>query len=111
MKNLVQKGDVLGVTAPYDLTSGVLFVVGALIGVAQNDALSGASAQMVNGGQVFNDLAKATGETWADGDVLYWDATNKRLTKTSSGTTKAAIARSVEISGATTGTAKLLPNL
>lgn len=111
MKNLVQKGDTLVVAAPADVLSGGLVVVGSLIGVAVTDALSGANVPIVNGGQVFSSLPKATGETWAVGDVLYYNSSNKNLTKTSSGNTKAAIAFGVAASGDTVGTAKLLHNL
>jgi predicted RecA/RadA family phage recombinase len=31
------------------------------------------------------DIAKATGEAWTAGQLVYWDNTNKRLTTTSSG--------------------------
>lgn len=107
MKNLAQKGDVLSVTAPYDVASGDLVVVGSIIGVAVNAALSGSRVELVNGGRVFNSLPKATGAAWSVGDALYWDVGAKKLTKTSSGNTLAAAATADAASGDAVGSAKL----
>lgn len=107
MKNLVQKGDVVVVPAPYDVNSGDLVVVGSIIGVAVTSALSGKSVPLANGGQVFDTLPKATGATWAVGDALYWDATAKKLTKVSTDNTLAAVATAVAATGDAVGAAKL----
>ena len=72
-------------------------LVGAIGGVCVTAAASGATVPIVRKG-VFN-LPKATGETWAVGDQLYWDATNKRFTKTSAGNTKWGLAAAVQASG------------
>lgn len=47
--------------------------------------------------------AKATGETWAPGDKLYWNDTNKNFTKTAGGNTLCGVAGSTQQSGDTTG--------
>ena len=63
MKNFIQPGKAVTVTAPRDLSSGELVVVGLLAGVAQHDALSGAPVEIVTEG-VF-DLAKTAAQAWA----------------------------------------------
>jgi predicted RecA/RadA family phage recombinase len=42
MKNYLQAGETVTVTAPADVTSGTLVVVGSLVGVAAFDAASNA---------------------------------------------------------------------
>lgn len=53
---------------------------------------------------VLANAAKATGEAWAIGAALYWDADPGNFTTTASGNTACGYAGSVEASGATTGT-------
>lgn len=101
MKNYIQAGKNIAVPAPANVTSGDFILIGALGGVVVNTALSGADVPIVREG-VFT-LPKATGETWAVGDQLYWDATNKKFTKTSSGNTLFGVALSVSASGDTSG--------
>lgn len=78
MKNFVQDGKILSVTAPATLASGAAFLVGALFGVACAAYASGAAAEMQTRG-VFN-LPKATGVTFAVGDKVYWDASAAKVT-------------------------------
>jgi len=47
-------------------------------------------------------LAKHTGEAFTDGELLYWDATNKRLTASSTGNTRAGRSYGTAASAATT---------
>ena len=106
MKGMQNKGDIVTVVAPYDLASGAFGMVGDIGGFAQTAALSGANVPLVTRG-VFNNAVKATGETWAVGDKLYWHNTNKNFTKTSSGAVLAAAALSVQGSGDLVGTVRL----
>lgn len=108
MLNYLNKGETLPVTAPADLASGDFVLVGALCGFAVKAYTNGATAQILTAGQ-FTGVPKATGAAWAVGDLLYWDATNKVFTKTSSGNTKCAVATAVADSGAALGTLRLLP--
>lgn len=84
MKNFVQSGQVITLTAPADVTSGQLVKVGSLMGVAQADAVSGTDVECVVYG-VF-DLPKATGAV-SQGAKVYWDATNSVVTTTATGNT------------------------
>lgn len=83
MKNFIQEGDTVTLTAPYAVTSGQGFQVGTLFAVASADAANGASVEGVIDG-VF-DITKNTGanESFAQGAAVYWDNTNKRCTYTS----------------------------
>jgi predicted RecA/RadA family phage recombinase len=78
MRNYVQDGATITVTAPYDLASGAGCQVGNLFGVAANGYSSGDSAEIMTEG-VF-DLVKVTGAI-AAGDLIYWDDSNKKVTK------------------------------
>lgn len=85
MKNYLQDGDVLSLTAPYDVASGAGLLVGALFGVATGAAASGASVQARTRG-VYT-LAKTSAQAWSVGAKIYWDDTNKLATSTASGNT------------------------
>lgn len=100
MKNFVQDGDVISVTAPYALTSGQGCLVGSLFGIAVNDYENGAAAEIRRDG-VFDITALST-DTASQGAKLYWDNTNKRLTTTASGNTLVGVATVAKTSGQTT---------
>jgi predicted RecA/RadA family phage recombinase len=82
MQNYVHRGETLTVAAPYAVKSGGGVKVGNLFGIAAFDAAQNASLEIVAEG-VF-DLAKDT-STFASGDAVYWDDTNKVATSTSAG--------------------------
>ncbi|UJX46635.1 DUF2190 family protein [Xanthobacter sp. YC-JY1] len=106
MKNFVQHGDTLDMTAPSGgVISGTGYLIGALFGVAIVSAAAGEKFAFRIVG-VYT-LPKATGEAWTEGAIVYWDNTNKKLTTTSSGNTKVGTAASAAASGDTTGVARL----
>lgn len=78
MKNFVQQGVNLTLTAPYALTSGDGALVGSIFGVAAGDAENGAEVDLVTEG-VFT-LPKPELEDIAIGAALYWDDTAKNVT-------------------------------
>ena len=90
MKNHVQRGDTLTLTAPYDVLSGAGLKVGSIFGVATGDALSGAAVEADVVG-IF-DIKKTSAQAWSQGAAIYWDDTNKECTTTSSGNTKIGVA-------------------
>lgn len=81
MKTKIQEGDKLELTAPYAVNSGDGLLVGSLFGVAAFTAANGEQVTAHTRG-VF-ELPKLSTDVVAAGDVLHWDNTNKRLTKTS----------------------------
>lgn len=103
MKNFVQTGDVIGVTAPANVAAGVGVLVGSVFGVAVNAALSGAKVEVATRG-VFN-LAKTAAEAWTEGAVLYWNDTTKALTTTASTNKRVGYAAAVQAAADTVGLA------
>jgi len=99
MKNYVQRGDTVTVTAPYAVLSGSGLLItgtGHIFGVAVNNQSSGDSTEVLTAG-VF-DLAKDT-STFAEGDYVYWDNTAKLCTSTSTSNTKIGVAAITTPSG------------
>lgn len=78
MKNYVQKGENITVTASAAATSGSIVQVGALIGVAAGDAAIGEDLDLVTVGCF--TLPKVSTDAVAVGDVLYFDAGNDVVT-------------------------------
>jgi predicted RecA/RadA family phage recombinase len=72
MKNKIQPGNVLTLTAPRTLTSGAGFLVGSIFAIATSAAASGASVEGDTVG-VF-DHPKAAGAA-TQGQLAYWDNT------------------------------------
>lgn len=90
MKNYIQLGDNLTLTAPYNVSSGGGALVGSIFGVAASDALSGADMDIVTEG-VFT-LPKTSALAISVGDRVYWDDSAKVVNKTSSGNTLVGVA-------------------
>ena len=90
MKNFVQEGKSLTLTAPYVLTSGQGALIGSLFGVANGAAANGAEVVLSLSG-VF-DLPKVSTDVLAVGATVYWNDTSKLVTVTSSGNTKIGVA-------------------
>lgn len=105
MKNYVQTGDVLTVTAPYALASGDGCLVGSLFGVATAAAANGATAEIQTCG-VF-DITALSSDTGSVGAKMYWDNTNKRLTTTSSGNSLIGVLTAAKANGETTARVRL----
>lgn len=81
MKNFVQPGNTITLTAPYARSGGQGALVGSVFGVAMSDVASGASGEFAVDG-VF-DLAKTASQAWAMGALVYWDDTAKSVTNSS----------------------------
>jgi len=81
MKNFVQAGDVLTLTAPYTVASGGLCHVGEIVGVAAASAASAATV-VINTRGVFNLTHAVTNTAAAIGAVAYYDTTAKAISNT-----------------------------
>lgn len=104
-KKFIQPGEVIDYTAGSALTAGTVVVIGVRIGVLLTDLESGETgAAQVTG--VF-EITKLTTDDVARGVLLYWDATNSRLTTTASGNTLAGYAWKAAGTSATTVQIKL----
>lgn len=83
MKNFLQPGDTITVTAPYDVDSGGGVLVGDIFGVAAFAAKSGETVEIKTTG-VF-EIAKTSAQAWSSvGTAIYWDNSNKVVTSTAS---------------------------
>lgn len=109
MKNYIQDGDQLVVTAPYALTSGQGCKVGSLFGVANNAYGNGATDAVISTEGVF-DIAKDA-SVFAQGAVVYWDDAAKVVTSTVGSNLKAGIATQAALTGDTTARVKLVLGL
>ena len=98
MKNYVQPGTTLTLTAPYAVTSGDGLLVGSIFGVAAGDATSGATVEAALTG-VF-DLTKIGSQAWTAGVKVYWDDANKRCTTVATDNTLVGVAVEAVASGA-----------
>lgn len=78
MKNFIQPGDTLTLPAPAAIASGEATLIGAIFGVASNDAASGVPVAFATRG-VFT-LPKVAVDNVTLGAPLYWDATAKKVT-------------------------------
>ena len=85
MRNFIQPGDSLPLSAPYNVASGGGFLLGSLFCVAKNAAVAGGAVEGMTEG-VF-DLPKPTGQAWTQGVKLYWDNTVQNITTTATGNT------------------------
>jgi len=105
MKNYVQEGKTLTVTAPAAVTSGQYVTVGSIRGVAAYDAAQDEPVELVTEG-VFT-LPKVGADNVAAGDLLYWNGT--ACTKTAGTGSKPLVGVAVKAagSGVTTVAVKL----
>jgi predicted RecA/RadA family phage recombinase len=79
MKNYIQDGDNVTVTAPSGgTTSGLGYLIGGIFGVAATTQLVGEDVVLATDG-VFN-LVKVGSQAWAVGDRIFWDDANTRCT-------------------------------
>lgn len=86
MRNYVQPGDTLDLTAPSGgVISGQATLFGAIFGVAATDAAQGKKVAVKVEG-VFN-LPKATGAGIDEGAKVYWITADKKVTATAGSNT------------------------
>jgi predicted RecA/RadA family phage recombinase len=111
MKNYVQPGDYLTITAGAPITSGSGVLTGAMFGIAATDAANGEEVELAMTG-VF-DLPKTASQAWTVGAPIYWDASEAECTTTSTDNTLIGLAVLAVGSGAdeTTGRVRLCPGI
>ena len=101
MKNLVQVGETLSVTAPYAVASGAGVKVGGIIGIAQYAAAISEDVLIARRG-VFT-VAKVSAQAWAAGDKIYWDDAAKNFTTVSASNTLVGAATAAAANPTATG--------
>ena len=90
MKNYVQPGNAITLTAPYAVSSGEGLLVGSIFGVAAGTAALGETVEAALTGVY--DLKKVASQAWAAGDKVYWDNTAKEATKITTSNTLIGVA-------------------
>jgi predicted RecA/RadA family phage recombinase len=76
MKNFVQPGNTITLTAPYAVASGDGLLVGSIFGVAAGTAALGEIVEAALVGVY--ELKKLGSQAWAVGDRIYWDNTARQ---------------------------------
>lgn len=100
-KNYVQEGEVLDyATGGAAVAGGAVVLIGKRIGVVLKDIAANSTGSATVAG-VWN-IAKLATDVVAQGDLLYWDAANSRLTTTAGANTLAGFAFAAAGNGATT---------
>ena len=99
MKNYVQPGNTITLTARYAVTSGDGLLVGSIFGVAAGTAALGEPVEAALVGVY--DLKKVASQAWVAGDKIYWDNTAKQTTKTLTSNTLFGVATEAVAGGAT----------
>lgn len=92
-----QPGEVIDYPATAAVASGDVLVIGTRIAVALNAIAAGVTGSAAVTG--VHTLPKLSTDAVTQGAVLYWDATNKRLTTTASGNTLAGYAFNAAAAG------------
>jgi len=98
MKNYVQPGSTISLSAPYAVTSGDGLLVGSIFGIAAGDAALNDPVEATLTG-VF-DLTKVGSQAWTVGAKVYWDDTNKRTTSVATSNTLIGVATEAVAGGA-----------
>jgi len=111
MQNYVQEGESLDLTAPSGgVVGGLIYKIGIILCVAAADAAEAETfVGYVEG--VYDVVAEGagSGQAWAEGDLIYWDNTAKKCTKTSTSNTKIGVAVAAKATAATEGRLRLVP--
>jgi predicted RecA/RadA family phage recombinase len=68
-------GEVLTLTAPYEVDAGEGALVGSIFGVACDDTLNGAEGEFMTEG--VHELDKTSAQEWVAGDKVYWNVSTK----------------------------------
>lgn len=105
MKNFIELGDVITITAGATITSGQLVIAGSLFGVAQKSVASGEQVAVKIGG-VF-EFAKVSAQAWTVGALIYWDATAGNMTTTSTSNTLVGVAAAAAANPSAVGRVRL----
>jgi predicted RecA/RadA family phage recombinase len=108
MKNYLQHGDTVPLTAPGGgVVGGAFYLIGLIFGCAAHDAVATASFELRRKG-VFTGVAKVNTEAWTEGALLYWDDVAKKFTTTAAANKKVAVAAKAALAADLTGTVLLL---
>ena len=100
MKNYVQSGSSVTISAPATLQSGVGVLIGELFGVAGANAAIGNSVALYTDG-IFDLPKEATADTFSIGDAVEWDTANERISAVDGGLKIGVVVRSASATDST----------
>lgn len=100
-----QKGDVLSLTAPEEISANEIVKVGQIIGMSLAPAANGETVEVAVVGVY--EFPCASAADIAVGDLLYWDNADGELNKSASGNTLVGYAVSAAGTGVTVVDVKL----
>ncbi|WP_316191617.1 MULTISPECIES: DUF2190 family protein [unclassified Bradyrhizobium] len=107
MRSMLSKGRNLTVPAiTTAVVGGQAVKYGSLFGIIEADTAVGDDAVLVRNG-VFSDQPKDTAAAWTFGDVIYWDDTAKKFTKTATNNLRVGYAVAAALQADTMGTVVL----
>lgn len=107
MKNWIQEGESLTLTAPYDVASGGGALIGATFGVASGDVLSGVEGVFQLEGVHTLTKSTAASSGGAQGARAYWIAATKLVTASATGNTLIGVFTATCADGDSTCTVRL----
>jgi len=101
----VSPGVAIDYTPSTDVNAGDVVVVGNLIGIANVDIAAGQKGALAVQG-IF-DVVKDAAIAFAQGDLVYWDDTNKVATNTDNGGANPKMGVAVEAAGTSDATVRV----
>lgn len=105
--HFIKPGDTITLTAPAGgVVAGTCILIGKLLVMSKTTADAGEEFEGARTG-VYEAAPKATGQSWSEGDKLYFDGTNDVFTTTATGNTAVGAAVSNQAAGDTVGTVML----
>lgn len=94
--------------APYQAAANTGMLVGSIFGICAAAIDNGGTGVLVTQGTFLMPAASVlASDAWTEGQKLYWDDTNRRLTTTASTHKWVAVAEAAKAAGVTTGYATL----
>lgn len=108
MKNFIQNGDYIDITAPAAINSGEGVMIGDLFGVAVTDIASGTEGAIAVKG-VYEIAKVASDGGAAAGAPAYWDATAKKVTGVASGNVQVGLFTEANLTADTVAKVLLSP--
>lgn len=102
MKNYVQPGDVLELTAPVGgVVSDTAYKIGQLLVVA---LVTAAAGEKFSGTRVgVHELPKVSAQAWTEGALVYWDDAAKNVTTVATGKLCIGVAAAAAANPSATG--------
>ncbi|MCM0759602.1 DUF2190 family protein [Sporomusa sphaeroides DSM 2875] len=96
------EGSTIDYTAVADISVGDVVPLGTTaIGIAKTNITTGDTGALATAGQ--GDVVAETGVAWAIGDIVYWDDTANKGTKTATGNARLGTAIATKASAAAVG--------